>query len=90
MDGTISGIGWFLRDHKGMVQWIGAKTYPRMKIVPATETEALRWALIMINSLGEGNGVVDRIAKEALTYESCIPKLVSNWVKTLVDLEQFV
>lgn len=38
----------------------------------------------------EGNRVADKIAREAIFFESYVPKLfslVTNWVKNIVELE---
>ncbi|VVA97882.1 unnamed protein product [Arabis nemorensis] len=51
-DGTQSGLGWILRDKKGMVRWLGAKSCPHVRSVIETEAGGLRWAMIMISSFG--------------------------------------
>lgn len=47
-----SGLGWILRDFRGKVKWIGAKTIPRLRSALDVEAEAVRWAVLMTWSLG--------------------------------------
>lgn len=47
-----SGLGWILRDNRGVVKWMGAKSIQRTKTVEETELEALRWAVLAMHRLG--------------------------------------
>ncbi|VVB08136.1 unnamed protein product [Arabis nemorensis] len=46
------GTGWILRDQRGEVLWMGAKTLSRLSSVIEAEAEAIRWAIISLKRLG--------------------------------------
>ncbi|VVB09044.1 unnamed protein product [Arabis nemorensis] len=62
-DGQLSRLGWVLRDHKGMVRWIGVKACPKIRTILDTEAEALRWVMLMVKSLGYDNVLFETDSK---------------------------
>lgn len=47
-EGHLCGLGWALRDEKGQILWMGARTLPKVKTVLEAELEALRWAVTIM------------------------------------------
>ncbi|VVA96587.1 unnamed protein product [Arabis nemorensis] len=58
-EGSQCGLGWMLRNEKGTALWMGARAIPRTRTIIETETEALRWAMSIVNGFGYQNVIYE-------------------------------